>query len=70
MIQKIFTTFLILSILCLDLKAATSGDILGCVLDDSGTPLAGQQCSWCMAMVELLPTKMATSVCRMPIPML
>lgn len=41
MIQKIFTTFLILSILCLDLKAATSGDILGCVLDDSGTPLAG-----------------------------
>lgn len=39
--QKIFTTFLILSILCLDLKAATSGDILGCVLDDSGTPLAG-----------------------------
>ena len=39
--QKIFALFLILCGLCLNLKAETQGDIVGRVLDDSGTPLVG-----------------------------
>ena len=38
---KIFATFLILCGLCLNLKAETQGDVVGRVLDDSGTPLVG-----------------------------
>ena len=38
---KIFATFLILCGLCLNLKAETLGDVVGRVLDDSGTPLVG-----------------------------
>ena len=39
--QKIFSLFLILCGLCLNLKAETQGDIVGRVLDDSGAPLVG-----------------------------
>ena len=39
--QKIFAIFLILCGLCLNLKAETQGDVVGRVLDDSGTPLIG-----------------------------
>ena len=39
--HKILAIFLILSGLCLNLKAETQGDVVGRVLDDSGAPLVG-----------------------------
>lgn len=39
--KKIFASLLILSGVCLNLNAETNGDVVGRVLDDSGTPLIG-----------------------------
>ena len=48
--HKILAIFLILSGMCLNLKAETQGDVVGRVLDDSGAPLVG-------ATVQLMHSK-------------